>query len=73
MAATTQSGGLVIEDMNGPLGYWGPAPATRTTSLTLSEQSLLFRLRDRLEQSGTVRLNDLLNDLLGETKPAAAV
>ena len=72
MAATTQSGGLVIEDMNGPLGYWGPAAPTRTASLTLAEQSLLFRLRDRLEQSGTFRLTDLLNDLAVEM-PAAAV
>ena len=73
MAATTQSSGLVIEDMNGPLGYWGPAAPTRTTSLTLTEQSLLFRLRGRLEQSGTVRLTDLLGDLLTERKSAVAV
>jgi hypothetical protein len=70
MAATTENGALAIEDMNGPLGYWGPAAPTRTASLTLSEQSLLFRLRDRLERSGTVRLADLLNELV-DAAPAA--
>jgi hypothetical protein len=72
MAATAQDGALAIEDMNGPLGYWGPAAPTRTAGLTLGEQSLLYRLRDRLEQSGTVRLADLLNDLLDVTPAATA-
>ncbi len=72
MAATMVNDALMIEDMNGPLIYWGPAAPVRGTGLTVSEQSLLSRLRDRLEQSGTVRLADLLNELLDEM-PAAAV
>jgi hypothetical protein len=40
-----------VADMNGPLHYWGPAPAT-PRRLHPSDDLLLRRLRARLRASG---------------------
>jgi len=54
-------------DMNGPLAYWGPdARAPRAATLSLAEQCVLLRLRDRLERAdpATVTLSQALSALL---------
>jgi hypothetical protein len=72
MAAASDTNALVIEDMNGPLAYFGPAPTARPSGLTPAEQTTLLRLRDRLEREGSVGLTQFLGSLALNATPAAA-
>lgn len=61
-------------DMNGPLVYWGPSAVIRPHPvLSIEEQLLLLRLRDRLEGNvpGAVSLGQALDTLLDLTADVA--
>jgi|RhiMetdeSRZDD1v2_1073273.scaffolds.fasta_scaffold738786_1 hypothetical protein len=67
MAVTLVEDEIEFGDMNGPLAYWGPSTALRPHPvLSIAEQALLLRLRDRLEGRvpGTVSLAQALDALL---------
>jgi hypothetical protein len=65
--------GGVLADMNGPLGYWGPAARTAPPSdLTPAERIALLRLRDRLAAGRDASLGESIGEILAFPSLAGA-